>query len=97
MGAILHCDARGLPGFLTEVAALVAELGPWTMQASVVLHAGLVASTICRIFLDQGLNSCPLQWQADSYPLYHQGSPSEFVRMEQVARGQAREGTEFIR
>lgn len=23
--------------------------------------------------LDQGLNLCPLHWQADSYPLYHQG------------------------
>ena len=28
-----------------------------------------------RIFLDQGSNSCPLHWQADSYPLCHQQSP----------------------
>ena len=28
----------------------------------------------CGIFLDQGLNPCPLHWQAYSYPL-HQGSP----------------------
>ena len=27
------------------------------------------------IFLDQGLNLRPLQWQADSHPLYHWGSP----------------------
>ena len=26
-------------------------------------------------FLDQGLNLCLLHWQADSYPLCHQGSP----------------------
>ena len=35
---------------------------------------GLVA-TQRGIFLDQGLNQCPLHWQADSCPLYHQGSP----------------------
>ena len=28
----------------------------------------------CGIFPDQGLNPCPLYWQVDSYPLYHQGS-----------------------
>ena len=35
--------------------------------------------TACRIFLDQGWNPCPLQWEADSYPLYHQGSPRTCV------------------
>ena len=25
--------------------------------------------------LDPGLNLCPLHWQANSQPLYHQGSP----------------------
>ena len=29
----------------------------------------------CGIFLDQGLNPCPLHWQVDSHPLDHQGSP----------------------
>ena len=28
-----------------------------------------------KIFLDQGLNLCPQNWQADSYALHHQGSP----------------------
>ena len=32
----------------------------------------LSCSVACGIFLDQGLNSCPLQWQADCYPLYYQ-------------------------
>ena len=34
-------------------------------------------SEACRIFPDQGLNLCLLHWQADSYPLYHQGSPRQ--------------------
>ena len=32
----------------------------------------------CGIFPDQGSNLCPLYWQADSYPLYHQGGPSQY-------------------
>ena len=32
-------------------------------------------STACGMFPDQGLNPCPLHWQADSQPLRHQGSP----------------------
>ena len=35
----------------------------------------LSCSAACGIFLDQGLNLCPLHWQADSQPLRHQGSP----------------------
>ena len=33
---------------------------------------------ICGIFPDQRSNLCPLHWLADSYPLYHQGSPNLF-------------------
>ena len=36
---------------------------------------GLGCSTACGISPDQGLNLCPLHWQADSQPLHHQGSP----------------------
>ena len=36
---------------------------------------GLSCSAACGIFPDQGSNPCPLHWQADSYPLRHQGSP----------------------
>ena len=46
---------------------------------SVVVAHGLSCSTVCGIFLDQGSNSCPLHWQSDSYPLYHQGSPFGFL------------------
>ena len=35
-------------------------------------------SAACGIFPDQGLNPCPLNWQADSQPLCHQGSPKEY-------------------
>ena len=41
---------------------------------SVVVVHGLSRSTACGIFPDQGLNLCPLHWQADSQPLRHQGS-----------------------
>ena len=43
---------------------------------SVVVAHGPSGSTACGIFPDQGLNPCPLHWQADSQPLRHQGSPT---------------------
>ena len=42
---------------------------------SVVVAHGPSRSAACGIFPDQGLNPCPLHWQADSQPLCHQGSP----------------------
>ena len=42
---------------------------------SVVVVQGFSCSMACGIFLDQGSNPCPLHWQMDSNPLYHQGSP----------------------
>ena len=42
---------------------------------SVVVMHGLSCSAAREIFPDEGLNPCPLDWQADSYLLYHQGSP----------------------
>ena len=41
-------------------------------MASVVVALKLCCSSVCGIFLDQGSNTCPLHWQADSYPLSHQ-------------------------
>ena len=42
---------------------------------------GLVAlSATCGNFRDQGSNPCPLHWQADSYPLYHQGKPKVEIK-----------------
>ena len=46
----------------------------WALgMASVVAH-GLSCLAACGNFPDQGLNPCPLHWQVDSYPLYHQRS-----------------------
>ena len=42
---------------------------------SVIVTHGSSCSAACGIFPDQGLNPCPLHWQADSQPLRHQGSP----------------------
>ena len=42
---------------------------------SVIVAHGLSCSAACGIFPDEGLNPCPLHWQADSQPLHHQGSP----------------------
>ena len=38
-------------------------------------------SVACGIFPDQGLNPCPLHWQADPQPLRHQGSPISFLKI----------------
>ena len=42
---------------------------------SVIVAHGPSCSAACGIFPDQGSNPCPLDWQADSQPLRHQGSP----------------------
>ena len=83
-----HCLVA-VGGLLIAVASLVAEL---RLQARGLnscglraLHCrlssvvqGLSCWAACGIFLDQGSNQCPLHWQADSYPLYHQVSPNLF-------------------
>ena len=43
--------------------------------SSVIVAHGPSCSEACGIFPDQGSNTCPLHWQADSQPLRHQGSP----------------------
>ena len=77
-----------VPELLTAVASLVAEYKRQGSRASVagapglqgtglkVEAHGLSCSAARGIFLDQGLNSCILHWQADSLPLSHQGSPT---------------------
>ena len=42
---------------------------------SVIVAHGPSCSAAYGIFPGQGLNPCPLHWQADSQPLRHQGSP----------------------
>ena len=85
--------ARGLSLVVSRVGATL-RCGVWAShcggfsccgaqalgaRASVVVAQGLSCSAACGIFPDQGLNPCPLHWQADSYPMRHQGSPRRTV------------------
>ena len=49
-------------------------------QAAVAEAHGISCSAASGIFLDQGLNPCPLHWQANSYPVYNQRSPDFFKK-----------------
>ena len=59
---------------------------------SVVVAHGPSCSAACGIFPDQGSNPCPLQWQADSQPLRHQGSPICCTLMKSLGKSNLREG-----
>ena len=48
---------------------------PWAAWASVVAAHGFSCPVSHGIFPDQGLNPCPLHWQAHPQPLDYQGSP----------------------
>ena len=63
---------------------------------SVVVTHGLSCSAACGIFPDQGSNSCPLHWQADSQPLRHQGSPVVLSLNGQAIFHQKFPGTGFM-
>ena len=56
---------------LRSLACRLSSCGMWDLPR-------LSCSAACAIFPDQGSNLCPLHWQADSYPLRHQGSPQWF-------------------
>ena len=56
-----HVQARGSVVVARELCS----------TGSVVVVHRLSCSVACGIFPDQGLNPCPLQRQADSYPLHH--------------------------
>ena len=72
-GGFSCCGARALGMWASVV--VVHGLSSWGTQASVVMVHGLSCFLACGIFLDQGLNLCPLHLQVDSYPLYQQGNP----------------------
>ena len=62
---------------LQHTGSVVVARGLQSAGSVVVAH-GPSCSAACGIFPDQGSNPCPLQWQADSQPLRHQGSPILF-------------------
>ena len=57
---------------------LLRSTGSRRAGSAIVAH-GPSRSAACGIFPDQGLNPCPLHWQADSQPLRHQGSPVQVL------------------
>ena len=77
--AFSRCGKQGLLfvavlGLMLWWLLLLQSIGSRCMGSGVVVH-GLSCSPAYEIFLDQGLNPCPLYWQVDSYPLRPQGSP----------------------
>ena len=60
---------------LIAVASLHCKARTLGRQASVAVAQRLSCSATCGIFLHQGLNLCPLHWQADSQSLDRQGGP----------------------
>ena len=55
---------------------LLQSTGSRCAGSAIVAH-GPSCSAACGILPDQGLNPCPLHWQADPQPLRHQGNPLE--------------------
>ena len=67
-----------LPGVcVCSVAQCLTLCNPMDYSRSGSSVHGLSQARILEqgIFVTQGLNSCPLRWQADSLPLSHLGSP----------------------
>ena len=65
---------NAVPSFLQSTGSRNTSFSSCSTQAYYLWCRGSVALT-CGILSDQGSNLCPLHWQEDSYPLYHQGSP----------------------
>ena len=69
-------------GYSSSRCAGLSLLCPLLLRSTGSRHAGSVVvahgpscSVACGIFPDQGSSPCPLNWQADSQPPCHQGSP----------------------
>ena len=69
-----------------RLVSVVAEAPPVGAQGpghlgSVAMAHGLSGPLARGIFLDQGWNPCPLNWQAASQPFDHQGSPEHLFKL----------------
>ena len=71
------CSSSRCAGLSLSWPLLLRSTGSRRAGSVLVAHRPS-CSAACGIFPDQGLNSCPLHWQADSQPLRHQGSPEFF-------------------
>ena len=71
-----HSSSR-CAGLSLSRPLLLWSTGSRRAGSAAVAH-GPSGSAACGIFPDQGMNPCPLHWQADSQPLRHQGSPWPF-------------------
>ena len=76
-GDTLYCGVRASCSGFSHCRAQA--LSVWT---SVVVVHRLSCSSSRGISLDQELNLCPLHWQADCYPVYHQGSPCIHIKVQ---------------
>ena len=68
-----HSSSR-CAGLSLSQPLLLRSTGSRRAGSAIVAH-GPSRSAACGIFPDQGSNPCPLNWQADSQPQRHQGSP----------------------
>ena len=68
--AFSSCGEQGLRSSCDMQASLVvaSHCRAWALElmGSVTVAHGLSCSIACGIFLDQGLNPCPLYWQVNS-------------------------------
>ena len=69
VGLSLRAPASHCSGFSCCEAWALGCVG-----SAVAVH-WLSCSVACAVFPDEDLNLCPLNWQGDSLPLDHQGSP----------------------
>ena len=69
-----HCSGFSSCGAQVLGVGSVVVVPGLQSTGSVVVAHGLSFPMACRIFLDQGLNPCLLQWQANSLLLSHQGA-----------------------
>ena len=74
-GSVSCCGAWWASFSSCSMPASVAVVPRLQSAGSIVVVHGLSCSTACGFVLNQGLNSRPLHWQVESYPLCHQGSP----------------------
>ena len=104
----LHCSTQafsscGERGLLSSCGAQASHRGGLSCcrahapgpRASAAVRHWLCCLAACRIILDQGSNLHPLDWQADSYPLYHQGSPPPTLRRnhDKITKDKQRQGS----